>query len=226
MLNRRSLLSATPTIGLASKMETPESTPFPYGQHDFSNLRDASMYYRSCRYDVALELDGPIYALHSWACGFLAHPASRSTYRQYPNLFEDGPVEFLMPGLPGMGGELIERSESIFGEDATLIALTGLDAPDASGAMAICLNGALVQMVCLEPADDLNPADAESTVRALAESIQARDRDFYGRGELNREVVFRHVALPEDIKYVFPRLRLREDTYMFKQDDGISDFWE
>ena len=131
-----------------------------------------------------------------------------------------------MPGLPEMKGELIERSEEIFGEDATLISLTNDNSQDSSGAMAICLNGALVQVICIEPASDLTPEDAESFIRKMAGSVQARDPEFYGRGEMNREIVNSHVVTPADIKLVFPRLRICEDSYIFRQTDGISDFWE
>lgn len=184
------------------------------------------MYYRSVKYDVAFDVDGDIRTMHSWACGFIAHPASRSMYRQFPNLLESGDVVFELPGLPQLRAKLIERSAEIFGEDAALCEVSSIEGQGRFGAFAICLNGALVQMLCLEPTESEAEEDPGEAVRSIAESIQTRDPEFYGRGELNTHIVLSHVALTEDIKLVYPNVRLREDHYVFTQDDGVSDFWE
>lgn len=175
---------------------------------------------------MAQEIDGPIFTLHSWACGFLAHPASRSTYRKFPNLFENGIVDFTLPGLPTMRSELVERSDSLFGEDAFLSLMTSMESDSSNGALMLCLNGVLVQLLCIEPTSELPVEEALTTVKTIAAAIQSRDPDFYGRGEMNRSILLDHVASTDDVKLVFPHVRLRENHYVFRQDDGLSDFWE
>lgn len=184
------------------------------------------MQFRTTLYDVTLDPDGKILRLYSWVSVFLAHPASRSIYRKFANLFDDGHVVFSLPGLPTMHSVFVERSADIFGEDATLTKLTMDDTGVAKGALAMCLNGSMVQLLCLEPTADIDNNDAVSAVRTIADAIQQRDPSFYGRGSMTRQVIFDHVASTDDIKTVFPYVRLREDHYVFTQDDGISDFWE
>lgn len=223
-MNRRNLLFGLTSLPAVEFQQIGEGTPAPAETQVISDLRESALYFRSVQYETIMEPGDEALTLHSWACGFIAHPASRSTYRKFPNLLDDGEVAFTIPGLPTMITQSMERTPDLFGEDAVICAVT--DTYGANGAFAICLNGVLVQLLCLEPASGLAEQESIDAVRTIATAIQQRDPGFYGRGTMNRQILFDHVASTDDVREAFSQVRVRDDRYSFTQGDGISDFWE
>lgn len=223
-MNRRSFLLGAPAISAIIHQSSDQSTTTLATTQTLRDLRAAALYSRCVQYEIRRAVDDEIFTLGSWACGFIAHPASRSTYRKFPNLLDDGEATFLLPGLPELKATNVERTTELFGEDAIVCPVT--DEHGSHGAFAICLNGVLVQLLCLEPGPGMESQESIEAVRTIASAIQERDSNFYGRGEMNRCILFDHVASFDDVREFFPQLRVREDHYLFTQDDGLSDFWE
>ncbi len=223
-MNRRSIVASVGILPAAQAMQSATPAASPVATHVFGDIRESSMFYASKQYEI--EREGDPLILDSWACGYIAHPASRSTYRQYPNAFEGGMGAFELPGLPVMVALDSERSADIFGEDAVLASVANPDDADSQGAIAVCQNGVLVQVLCLHPAIGLAADEAVESVRSIAASMHERDPEFYGRGEMTRSILQSRVTQAEDLHTAFERVRLISENYLFRMDDGVSDFWE